>query len=166
MKTRALAPVLCVVALLAAMLPVAYAQKHRGPRPAKADVPYLMHADNLIELEGGEASQREDKDRTYYTISGASSPARTPLAEPIFLYASEKVSPEKFQLYRMETTRDGTRQIMFNSRRQKDNPKPVRFSITRLDSNLYRLEAQETLEPGEYVLTPTGANDVYCFNVF
>ena len=32
-------------------IPAVAAEKYTGPRPPKADVPYLLHADNLIETE-------------------------------------------------------------------------------------------------------------------
>ena len=35
------------------------AEKYTGPRPPKADIPYLMHADNLIETEVGKAASDE-----------------------------------------------------------------------------------------------------------
>ena len=33
------------------------AQKYNGPTPAKADVPYLIHADSLVETETVDAKE-------------------------------------------------------------------------------------------------------------
>ena len=35
---------------------VAWAQKYDGPRPPKKDMIYLLHADNLVPTETGEAN--------------------------------------------------------------------------------------------------------------
>jgi len=66
-----------VVLLLAS---AAWAQKYDGPRPPKKDVIYLLHADNLIPTEMGDAKEEGKKNDPVYTFPGASSPARTPLA--------------------------------------------------------------------------------------
>ena len=46
------------------------AEKYTGPRPPKADVPYLLHADNLIETEIGKAKSDERKDTVVASSSG------------------------------------------------------------------------------------------------
>src|SRR5262249_4958493 len=61
-------------------LGVAVAQKYSGPRPTKTDVPYLLHADNLVETEVTEAKEEKRKDDLAYIVPGANSSARTPLA--------------------------------------------------------------------------------------
>ena len=38
-----------------------FAQQYTGPRPPKSDLPYLMHADNLVATESQEAKQEERK---------------------------------------------------------------------------------------------------------
>ena len=143
----------------------AHAQKYDGPRPPKPDVPYLVHADNLIPCEAADAKQSDVKEDTVYTVPGLSSPARTPLAEPIFLIQTEKLSAEKMELYRLEV-KDGSRRIVFPKKKKKDSPRPLRILVTQLAPALYRLEANETLEEGEYSLTPAGSNEVFCFQVY
>ena len=61
------------------------AEKYTGPRPPKPDVPYLLHANNLVETETAEAKEESRKDDIIYVISGTTSPVKTPLAGPIFL---------------------------------------------------------------------------------
>lgn len=141
-------------------------EKYSGPRPPKPDVPYLMHADNLIETESGEA--REDargKNDKAYIVSGASSPVRTPLAEPVFLFESEKITPESLGLYRLEV-KGGNREVVMSQK--KRGPRPLRLTVTRLDEHLYRLEVNEGLglDNGQYSLSPTGSNAVFCFEVY
>jgi len=141
------------------------AQKYNGPRPPKPDIPYLLHADNLVEPEVGEAKEQNKKDEITYVISGASSSVKTPLASPIFLLQADKLTPEKLQLFKLET-KNGQREVQF-SRKKKQTAKPHRLSFTRLTSdNLYRIEVDESLENGEYSLTPDGTNQVFCFQVF
>jgi hypothetical protein len=40
------------------------------------------------------------------------------------------------------------------------------MEVTRLDGGLYKIEVDESLEKGEYSLTPEGSNQVFCFQVF
>jgi len=142
------------------------AEKYAGPRPAKADLPYLVHADNLIATEVNEARQQTRGRETIFTIPGAASPARTPVAEPIFLFLSEKIPPESLELYRLEV-KGGNRQLVFPEK-QKDQPRPLRLVITRLDEKLYRLEVSERfgLENGSYSISPRDSNQVFCFDVY
>ncbi len=149
----------------AAFLPAQ--EKYTGPRPPRPDIPYLVHADNLIETEVTEAQEeKRGKDAVAYIVAGATSPARTPVAEPIFLLLSDKIAPDKLELYRMEV-KDGHRQVV-SSRKPKDSARPLRITLTRLDENLYRIEVNEGLglENGEYSLTPAGSNEVFCFSEY
>ncbi len=142
-------------------------EKYDGPRPPRPDVPFLLHADNLIQTEIGEArEEKRGKDATAYVIAGAASSARTPVAEPIFLFLSETIAPEKIELYRMEV-KDGRRQVVMSTK-PKDSARPVRLMLTRLAEKLYRIEVNEGLglESGEYSLTPAGSNQVFLFSVY
>jgi hypothetical protein len=139
------------------------AQKYSGPKPPKPDVPYLLHANNLLETEIGQAQEAGRKDDITYTIAGAASPARTPLASPILLIRADKLSPERLDLYRMDV-RNGHREITFSKKRSKT--RPIRLSVTRLGENMYRIEVDESLENGEYSITPSGSNQVFCFAVY
>jgi hypothetical protein len=153
---------LAIALLCAAAL---FAQKYGGPLPPKADVPYLVHADNLVETEAAEAREQQKRDDILYTVAGANSAVKTPLASPVFLLLSEKLDPARLQLYKLES-RNNQREILFRKRR--GSVRPIRFSVTRLSAtgNLYRLEVDESLENGEYTLTPEGSNDVFCFQVY
>jgi len=143
------------------------ADDYTGPRPPKADVLYLVHASNLISTEVTEASQEGKKDDTTYTVAGAASPVRTPLAEPIFLLRSEKIKADTLELYRFEV-KGGRRQLTL-SRKRSDKSGPFHLSVTKLDKDLYRVEADEALENGEYALSPggsTGSNAAFCFQIY
>ncbi len=143
----------------------ALSQTYSGPRPEKKDVPFLLHAQNLVETEVAEAKEEHTKDGITYVIPGASSPARTPLASPIFLLLAEKLDPEKLQLFKMES-RQGQREITFYEKKKNRNPRAYRLEVKRLTADLCRLEVDETLENGEYSLTPEGSNQVFCFQVY
>jgi hypothetical protein len=158
MSGRALV-LLPLLAGFAALLVPSRAADYDGPKPPKADTPYLLHADNLIPTEAGDA--KNEKGDTY-TVAGASSPARTPLAEPIFLLQSDRLSPESIELYRFDV-KNGHREATVSSRRRG---RALHLQVTRLDRGLYRIEASETLDNGEYCLTPSGSNRVFCFEVY
>jgi hypothetical protein len=152
--------------LLAVMLiaSAAWSQKYTGPRPPKADIPYLKHAENLVSTEISEAKEEKGKkDDITYAIAGAASSAKTPLASPIFLLLSEKLSPESLQLFRLES-RNGRRELTVSP---KKPGKPIRVTITKLTPDgVYRIEVGDSLETGEYSLSPTDSNQVFCFQVF
>ena len=142
-----------------------YGQKYTGLRPPKPDVPYLKHADNLLATEVAEAKEEKRKDDILYVVAGANSSARTPLASPIFLFQSDKILPDKLQLYKLDT-KNGRREILM-SPKKRQGAMPIRIQITRLGSdNLYQIEVEESLENGEYSLSPEGSNQVFCFQVF
>ena len=142
-------------------------KKYSGPTPSKPDIPCLLHADNLVETESGEAKEEKRKDATAYVTPGAASPARTPMAEPILLLLAEKLQPQRLSLYRLEV-KGGSREILFPlpGKKKPQPPRPYRFLITKLDESLYKIEANETLENGEYCLSPNDSNQVFCFEVY
>jgi hypothetical protein len=152
-----------ILPLLVAVVCVAFAQKYEGPRPPKPDLPYLKHADNLIPTEAVQAVEdKQKKDDVLYVVQGANSPARTPLVSPIFLMRADKLSPDKLGLYKLDVKGDH-REILFGPKKQ---PRSIRVDVTRLDGNLYKIEVDESLDPGEYSLSPEGSNQVFCFQVY
>jgi hypothetical protein len=147
--------------LLTIPLVVLAAEKYDGPRPPKPDVAYLVHADNLIPTEALEAKD----DGGLYTVPGASSTARTPLAEPIFLIQSDKILPERLELYRWEV-KGGRRELATGKGKRRGSAHPLHLSVNKVDGRLYRVEASEPLENGEYSLSPNDSNQVFCFEVY
>ena len=154
---------LCGLVLLA--FPGTAAEKYSGPRPPQPDVPYLLHADNLVSTEAANATEEKRKDGTAYAIAGAgTSTARTPMAEPIFIFESKTISPEKLGLYRLDV-KNGRREVFFPTK-AKRGQRPLLLSVKRLSDNLYRIEASQFLENGQYSLSPDGSNQVFCFEVY
>ena len=155
--------------MLARILPIvliaistAFAQKYNGPVPAKPDLPYLKHAENLVPTEATDVKEEKKKDDVTYVIPGASSSAKTPLASPIFLLQCEKLVADKLGLYKMDV-KNGRREVTASPKKPL---KPLRVVVSRLTGNLYRIEVDESLEAGEYALSPEGANTAFCFQVF
>jgi hypothetical protein len=141
------------------------AERYNGPRPPKADVPYLLHADNLVETEVGRAKSEERKDLVVATIPGAASPVRTPLSEPIFLIRTDKLLVDKIQAYRLDV-KNGQREVVVNAKRAKNVQRPLHLQVTKLEDRLYRVEVDEALENGEYSLSPDGTDDTFSFQVY
>jgi hypothetical protein len=150
------------IALLLLTVFSAFGQKYDGPKPPKPDLPYLKHGTNLVALEAVEAKEQKQKNDTLYVVEGSASSAKTPLASPIFLFQSSKVLPDKLGLYKFDV-KGGHREILFGP---KKSPRPMRIDVTHLDGNLYKIEVNDSLEPGEYSLSPEGSNQVFCFQVF
>ena len=154
------------VALLIVCAAAFAQEKYSGPRPSKPDVPFLLHADSLVETEVSEAQEQQKKEESVYTIPGTTSHARTPLAEPIFLLLTEKIQPETIELYPLEV-KGGNRQVVL-SQKKKRSARPYRLMVTRLADKLYRLEVNEGLglPNGQYSMSPAGSNQVFCFEVY
>jgi hypothetical protein len=150
--------------LLAAIVLLSGAEKYTGPVPPKPDIPYLLHGSNLIETETGQVREESRKNDTNYVVTGASSPARTPLAEPIFIIDAQKSSPERFELYRMDV-KGGNREVSLSGRRRGGN-RALHLAVTPLGGHLYRIEADEPLENGQYTLSPSGDNRAFCFEIY
>lgn len=146
-------------------LPVFAAERYMGPRPPKADVPYLVHADNLIETEAGTAKNETRKDTTVAVVAGAASPVKTPLSEPIFLIRTDREQASKFEVYALET-KNGNRETVIGHTKGKGVARPVHVEVTRLDDNLYRIEVDEPLANGEYTITPQGADTTFSFAIY
>ncbi len=138
-------------------------EKYTGPVPPKKDIPYLLHADNLVETEVVTASQTSKKDDQIFSVSGETSSARTPLAEPILLMAPDRLVPSSLGLYRFEIS-GGHRQISIKKRGR--GVKSFHTSVRNLAPGLVRVEAAEYLENGEYCLSPEGENTAFCFTVY
>lgn len=140
--------------------------RYSGPRPEKRDALYLLHADKIIELDQGTAQQTDRKNDTLYTMTGASAQAKTPMPEPIFVVNIENLNPERLSLYKVEPGKGGNRELMIPNAPKKNSPRPIRLSADRLEGSIWKLEAQEFLENGEYCISPDGTNKVFCFGVF
>ena len=158
-------PIRFFLLLLAASYVVSGADKYTGPRPPKPDVPYLLHADHLVPTEVSQAREENRKSETVYLISGASSSAHTPLAEPILIMEAQQISPERMELYKLDV-RNGNREVSISQKRRKGSSRPIHVLVTPLAGKLYRIEADEPLENGEYALSPDGSNQVFCFEIY
>jgi hypothetical protein len=133
--------------------------------PPKADVPYLLHAGNVVETVHFVAGEERKKNDLTYYVPGATSTTRTPLAGPEFLLLSEKLDPNSLRLYPFEV-RNGRREITINEKKRKQNPVPLILSVFPVSKGLFKVRVDESLERGEYALTPDGSNDVFCFTVY
>jgi len=141
------------------------AEKYEGPVPPKPDIPYLLHASTLIETEVADARQEGKKGDTY-VISGASSPARTPLAEPIFIIDARQIQPETFELYRLDV-KGGNREVSLSGGgRHRGGSHPLHLAVKPLGGHLFRVEADDVLENGEYALSPSNNDKAYCFEIY
>ena len=149
-----------VVLISLGALALLAADKYDGPVPPKPDIPYLLHASNLIETESGQARQEKNN----YVIPGSSSPARTPLAEPIFIMDARDISPERLELAHLDV-KGGNREVSLGGGRRRGGGR-LHLAITPLGGHLYKIEVDEPLENGEYALSPTGDNRVFCFEIY
>ena len=158
------ARLLAAVLFTAALFCQSTAKRKLGvPEPPKKDVPYLIHADSLLETESNEAKEETRKDEKLYFIPGRSSPVKTPLAGPEFLFESQNIPPEKLQLFKLEP-KNGRREVII-ARKKKPVARPIRTTVFAMDKKVYKIRVDESLTAGEYSLSPEGSNAVFCFAV-
>jgi len=136
------------------------AQPYDGPKPPKPDLPYIKHADNLLATEAVQAKTEKKKNETVYTVDGANSPVKTPLAAPILLFQIGKINPESLELFRMES-KGGHREFTV-----RGSGEALRVDVTKLGDTLSKIEPYDGLDPGEYALLVNGSNQLFCFAVF
>ena len=152
--------------MLLALCALPVVGQYDGPKPPKADVPYLLQAGNLIATEVTEAKEEDRKDGQVFVIPGAASPVKTPMAEPIFLFQSDKIQAGSLQLFRLDVN-DGNREVnLGGGKKHKNAARPLRLDVKQLSTNLFRIEAYNTLDPGEYSLSPSDSNAAFCFAVY
>ncbi|MGI8961781.1 MAG: hypothetical protein ACR2IV_18885 [Bryobacteraceae bacterium] len=149
--------------LSAAALPQ---DRYSGPKPANKDLPYLLHGDKLIATEVENAIQSNSKEGQVFSVPGSTASARTPLAEPIFIFSPDHFRAEQLGLFRFEV-RNGRREVVISGKHKKGDVGSVfHLSLRRMDENLFRIEVSELLNPGEYALSPEGDNTAFCFTVY
>jgi hypothetical protein len=165
MKRRTLLSTACMLAAGISVPRLSVADKYTGPRPPKKDILYLVLGERLVETEVVTAKQSTSKEGAVYSVPGAASTARTPLAEPIFLLASDQIAPESLGLYRFEV-RNGNREITLSGKRGKFASKQYHLSVRNLEPGLNRIEASDPLDEGEYTISPEGSNTSFCFTVY
>lgn len=155
---------LLVLTILAAAATATAQSKYTGPKPDKVDIPFLKHASKLLPLEVNEAKEETRKEEQWAVVKGASSNVRTPLAEPYFIMEQGKVDARQFELYRMDS-KGGQREVLL-ARKKKGGSRPYKIMVSPMGERLYRIDVNETLENGEYCLSPSGSNQVFCFQVY
>ncbi len=133
------------------------------PAPPKKDVPYIIHATNLLEVEQNTATAEEDKKQLIYFVPGATSGVTTPLAFPEFLFAPDQIGAKSLELYRFEPVK-GRREILIR-KKKKNVAKPYFIDILPQAEGVVKIRVDGSLSPGEYCLTPTGSDKVFCFTV-
>lgn len=143
------------------------AAQQKSPKPPQKDLPYLLEAEKLIPTDVQPATRSTAKDDQTITVAGVTSKARTPLPEPIFLFASGQINPSQFELIRFQVA-DGRRQWKKGQSAQPDDEpqEPLRLTLRPLAEGLIRIEASPMLAPGEYALIARGQNTAFCFTVF
>ncbi len=135
-----------------------------GPKPDKKDIPYLLLANNLVQTEVVRPAADQTSEGTRYSIPGETSLARTPLALPVLLIDSAQIRPERLRLIRL-TASSGRRQALIRKTPSPDDP-PLLLTAARISDTIYRLEAVNEIENGEYALNAAGSEQFFCFTVF
>jgi hypothetical protein len=143
------------------------AKDYNGPVPPKPDIPYLLHASKLVEPEVTTAMEKDEKKVSVATVAGAASPVRTPLPEPIFIYKSQNIQPQRLQMFKMQVKGDERRVEFANEGSKKsDSSRPVILMMNRLGPDLYRIEVNEPIDDGQYCISPSGAQTAFCFEIY
>lgn len=140
-------------------------QAGSGPKPPLKDVPYLLEAQKLIQTDIEPVTESKSKDGSIVSVVGTSSKARTPLPEPIFIFAAEKRAADQLVLYHLDVN-GNHRESTPGKRSDNDDQEDLRLTIRDLGQGLYRIEASHMLEAGEYALVPRDGKTAFCFSVY
>jgi hypothetical protein len=143
-------------------------EKSAGPTPPKADLPYLLEAGKLIPTDAQPVSRSSSKDDQTVAVAGATSSARTPLPEPIFLFLPAQINATGFELIHFQV-RNGRRQWTKSKQQRPDDEETeeiLRLTLRPQGQHVLRIEAAEMLNPGEYALLAKDGNTAFCFTVF
>jgi hypothetical protein len=134
------------------------------PKPDKKDVLYLVHASSLVQTEVVRPMPKDSGDSTTWSIPGASSLARTPLALPIMTIDAAAIAPEKLQMYQFQ--QNGSRRELTLKKKGASEAEPILIMVSNISGSLYRVEVVNEVPNGEYGLTVPGSNQFFCFSVF
>ncbi len=121
---------LCAAPLAAAGWALAQ-ESYDGPKPAKKDTAYLMHGEQAGAYRGTRAAQADSKEGNVFYVPGETSTARTPLAEPIFLFDSDQITVDRLALYQF-IVRNGRREIVMSGKHKKVETKTFHVSLRKL----------------------------------
>lgn len=134
------------------------------PNPAKQDIPYLIQASEIHELEETAATPEEVKNQMRYWMPGTVSAVKTPLASPEFLFDSKDIDPRDLSLFRFEVVK-GRRELLYR-KKKKVVARAFFLNLEGVENRVVRIRVNSSLEPGEYGLTPDGRDTVFTFAVF
>ena len=123
-----------------------------------------MHADNLIETESVAATQAASKGDTVFAVAGVDFSGPNAFGRTDFSFCFRSNSAGKPRLYQFDV-KNGRREIVI-PKKKGGNGKVFHTSIKELSQVLFRIEASEYLENGEYCLSPEGENIAFCFTVY
>jgi hypothetical protein len=62
--------------------------------------------------------------------------------------------------------KSGNREVNLSQKRRRSGPRAIHLMVTRLGEGLYKIEADEPLENGEYSLSPSDSNRAFCFQIY
>ena len=110
---------------------IAWTADYVGPRPPKPDMVYLVHADNLIPTETGEAKEEGKGNSTKYVMPGATSPGANPSGRTDFILQSDKLAAESLELYKFDV-KGGRREVDLSGGR--GSSKALHLAVTTAGS--------------------------------
>ena len=155
---------LALTSLLVGLAPAPVVGQNGLPKPPKPDIPFLLHANNLIETESSVAFEHSTKKNLFYGVANRSSGVNTPMARPEFVILTNRLSPYHLKLYGFESKLEH-REILLRKKKKKI-ARPYFLSVDQLDETIFHIHVDDILENGEYCLTPDDSNKVFCFTVY
>ena len=141
------------------------ADKYSGPAAGQGGRAVSDARRHAHRNRSGRGARGDKKDSTVAVVPGPSSPAKTPLAEPIFILRTEKLVPERLSAFKMEV-KNGNREVIISQKKGRNAQRPIYLNVTRLGDNLYKVEVDQRLENGQYTLSPEGSNQTFSFEVY
>ena len=78
---------------------------------------------------------------------------------------TDKLAADKIQAYNLQV-KNGNRELVVGAKKSRNISRPIFVQVTRLADRLYQIEIDQTLENGEYCLSPDGENTTFAFQIY
>jgi len=62
--------------------------------------------------------------------------------------------------------KNGNREVVISQKKQRSSQKPIYLNVTRLGDGLFKVEVDQSLENGQYTLSPDKSNQTFSFEVY
>ncbi len=124
----------------------------------------LLENSDFVELEVQEIKSQDIGDgAVLYSFTGDSSPARVGSSTPVFLVTADDAAGGNVELSRLQVGQ-GTRQMAYSLTKNR-SASSIPITVAQVSATLRKVNVQEPLSPGQYVVLLENSNRGFLFAV-